>query len=575
MFSRACCWQTSSVTYATGQSPRVSGCTGFTSRPLGWLLILSVGDLAGFQCVSLWNISIDVKLVPWCFLVAGGCRECYSSAAKEDGYDILWYQSGTLDRRTCFNFHVKFLWRAVPNPRTTSPFSTNISQRFQTFFHSCTLAQSGTAVTSCPFFPISEINLHLAMATYTGYGDGSSDNLFGIYLEFEREGSAPNSNLFSDQDLMECVLHVRCIPHHNSIRQVWASVWAWVRHCSEHDGADRKPYRPNHLAIDWFCNCSCFSGAIGTKKRVLVFVCCSCSPPPFVCICMSCVWKLHMVSNCFRCFRAFGMNTETYWSLLKLAGAPSGAPSDAPSGAPSGAPCGAPCGVWFISPVPLVCLEEVIHCLRTLLAVLCPIELYGTTVQPLFNHVQPKFGTTVQHCSTPPRILNETSQELDMLGQREQCMMQYLVRICAEMCRDVQMSSSCAHENMWKTVQNNRRKFRSQTSDNMDRWKEEMGRVREEKREKKKEDHNEKVSEERRSRCTKGRKVAKHCIFPMFCGSGGSKSRLAVRSQLTRWEMKNCTPLWREAHLQVKKLKTPHVRNIFWSNLQVKKLKTP
>ena len=25
----------------------------------------------------------------------------------------------------------------------------------------------------------------------------------------------------------------------------------------------------------------------------------------------------------------------------------------------------------------------------------------------------------------------------------------------------------------------------------------------------------------------KGREVAKHCVFPMFCGSGGSKSRLA------------------------------------------------
>ena len=25
----------------------------------------------------------------------------------------------------------------------------------------------------------------------------------------------------------------------------------------------------------------------------------------------------------------------------------------------------------------------------------------------------------------------------------------------------------------------------------------------------------------------KGRKVAKHCVFPIFCGSGGSKSRLA------------------------------------------------
>ena len=35
----------------------------------------------------------------------------------------------------------------------------------------------------------------------------------------------------------------------------------------------------------------------------------------------------------------------------------------------------------------------------------------------------------------------------------------------------------------------------------------------------------EKESEERDAR--KGRKVAKHCVFPMICGSGGSKSRLA------------------------------------------------
>ena len=33
--------------------------------------------------------------------------------------------------------------------------------------------------------------------------------------------------------------------------------------------------------------------------------------------------------------------------------------------------------------------------------------------------------------------------------------------------------------------------------------------------------------EERRSKCAKGRKVAKHCVLPMFCGSGGLKSRLA------------------------------------------------
>ena len=33
-----------------------------------------------------------------------------------------------------------------------------------------------------------------------------------------------------------------------------------------------------------------------------------------------------------------------------------------------------------------------------------------------------------------------------------------------------------------------------------------------------------------------------------------------VRSQLARWEMKNCTPLWREAHFEVKMYKTPQPR---------------
>ena len=38
-----------------------------------------------------------------------------------------------------------------------------------------------------------------------------------------------------------------------------------------------------------------------------------------------------------------------------------------------------------------------------------------------------------------------------------------------------------------------------------------------------------------------------------------------VRSQLARWEMKNCTPLWREAHFQVKLHKTHHSRTTFGS----------
>ena len=38
-----------------------------------------------------------------------------------------------------------------------------------------------------------------------------------------------------------------------------------------------------------------------------------------------------------------------------------------------------------------------------------------------------------------------------------------------------------------------------------------------------------------------------------------------VRSQLARWEMKNCTPLWREAHFEVKMYKTHHSRTTFGS----------
>ena len=91
-------------------------------------------------------------------------------------------------------------------------------------------------------------------------------------------------------------------------------------------------------------------------------------------------------------------------------------------------------------------------------------------------------------------------------------------------------------------LDNYRRKFRSQTSDNMDRWKAEMGRVREKRRveerrveERRVEERRveERRSEKRKSQkkedagARKGRKVAKHCVFLKICGSGGSKSRLA------------------------------------------------
>ena len=60
----------------------------------------------------------------------------------------------------------------------------------------------------------------------------------------------------------------------------------------------------------------------------------------------------------------------------------------------------------------------------------------------------------------------------------------------------------------------------------------------------------------------KGREVAKHGVFPVFCGSGGSKGRLAKAAGA---DMKNCTPLWREAHFEVKSGKTRRSRTTFGS----------
>ena len=103
-----------------------------------------------------------------------------------------------------------------------------------------------------------------------------------------------------------------------------------------------------------------------------------------------------------------------------------------------------------------------------------------------------------------------------------------------------------------------------------------------------------------REKDRKGRKVTKHCVFPMIWGSGGSKSRLVkaagaepagqmrdeklhavvARSTFASQDAQNtpgcgpllavemskkCTPLWREAHLEVKMYKTHHVRITFRS----------
>ena len=81
-------------------------------------------------------------------------------------------------------------------------------------------------------------------------------------------------------------------------------------------------------------------------------------------------------------------------------------------------------------------------------------------------------------------------------------------------------------------------------------------------------------SEVRRSEMQKIRqdeKVGKSrntVFFQCFVAQEGRKVgslKRRVRRHLGRCEMKNCTPLWREAHLEVKMYKTHHVRTTFGS----------
>ena len=89
-----------------------------------------------------------------------------------------------------------------------------------------------------------------------------------------------------------------------------------------------------------------------------------------------------------------------------------------------------------------------------------------------------------------------------------------------------------------------------------------MGRVREEKRRREK-IREEKEAEDRRCRCGKGRKVAIHCVFPMICGPGGSKSRLAKAAGAEpsgQMRDEKLHAVVHEAYFEVKMCKTHQVK---------------
>ena len=102
----------------------------------------------------------------------------------------------------------------------------------------------------------------------------------------------------------------------------------------------------------------------------------------------------------------------------------------------------------------------------------------------------------------------------------------------------------------------------------MERWKAEQGRSREKRKIRRKKSRRERVRRQKMQMREKVGKSQNTVFFQWFVAPEGRKVgslKRRVRSQLARWEMKNCTPLWREAHFQVKMYKTHHGRTTFGS----------
>ena len=99
----------------------------------------------------------------------------------------------------------------------------------------------------------------------------------------------------------------------------------------------------------------------------------------------------------------------------------------------------------------------------------------------------------------------------------------------------------------------------------MDRWKAEQGRGREKRKIRREKSRRERARRKKMQMRDKVGKPRNTVFFQWFGAPEGRKVgslKRRVRSQLARWEMKNCTPLWREEHFQVKMHKAHKVH--FW-----------
>ena len=102
----------------------------------------------------------------------------------------------------------------------------------------------------------------------------------------------------------------------------------------------------------------------------------------------------------------------------------------------------------------------------------------------------------------------------------------------------------------------------------MERWKAEQGRGTEKRKIRREKIRRERVRGKTLQMREKVGKSRNTVFFQWFVAPEGRKVgslKRRVRSQLATGAMKNCTPLWREAHFQVKMYKTPGVRTTFGS----------
>ena len=102
----------------------------------------------------------------------------------------------------------------------------------------------------------------------------------------------------------------------------------------------------------------------------------------------------------------------------------------------------------------------------------------------------------------------------------------------------------------------------------MERWKAEQGRGTEKRKIRREKIRRERVRGQKIQMREKVGKSRNTVFFQWFVAHQGRKVgslKRRVRSQLATGAMKNCTPLWREAHFQVKMYKTPQRRTTFGS----------